>query len=406
LHFYKNTFRKQTMSNAKKPSVYANAKKFDNKELLAIKEHYKPLVDAWEKGGRKGDRPTPFSLDVANETKSDKMSKNGVRYLQWLVKDLSNVQRPLVRMTIPTLTRSKVSVGQNEEGSTPSSTTFSTRILTDNPDKLEEIAAEFITKRMPDLTGDELKVEIDRQFQLFDKEFDQWEVEKYIDSETLALINDPTYRAKISYNMKKNGGQSNLGNVQYARAPKDGDQKDQEEAAKHDGEIPLAEPIVRYKVKHNKDDGLLWCRVYSIPKVKGAKPQLVLWPAKPGAKPTPLTYTTFTEYLRPGSAIAGSVKYQACITNGKGYRMHAMYQEMVVNRAAKSEYECNVDDELVDSISNMVGNFNNDEEPEAPTDGEVTDEKLAAAAGTQLVKPTLSAKSRMEQQFAEIETDG
>lgn len=389
-------------SNSKftKKNAYPGAKKFTNAELYPIIKNYKSKVQAFDALGKKAkveERPVSYmSFDTKNESKTAAMSENKVRYLAVLITDLENKVRPLVRQTVASITRSRTRLGKSDDGKIPSSASFSTRILVDDDvditpdtdgkyseaaqaviDKIDELADEIVSNKFPDIPQDQFETMAEVQAKLLKAEYMQWFIEKSLSEEFERLLNDQNYRTKtIVY--AKGAKHVISGNVQFDRAPKEDDPEDMAKA-NESGVIPLENPMVYYKIRIDKTDGSLWCRIYDhTAPAKGGVRQLATLKDAKTKKPCLLNHKNLGDWLRPNSVFTGICKYSLCISQS-GARLHASYSEMLVRRAAKSEASSQVDEENADSLALFGGQFSTGDDDEDYQD-DATDESDSKSA--------------------------
>ena len=397
----KRTFQ----AKPRKVNPYANAAKFTNDELLKITDEFR---------AKKNKKPLEsfMSLDIENESKTEKMTKTGVRYLTIMITDLSGASRPLIRHTKPCITASRCKPGITDEGKRPSKFNFSTRInipyelgdkhqldeeqynekynphVTDQEDPnftgmpefpkngitqewvdamINIMADDIVCSKFPDIPDEEFNTMAARQAQLLKDEYTQWRVEMRLNNEFRRLISMKEFRSKIPNLTWKPSESKIMGNVQYEIAEKDN----------FDGDRTLEKPLSYYNIRIDTSDGGLWCRIYDVttPNKTGVR-VLARHQDPETGKMMVLTDRTLEEWLRPSSVIAGVVQYQACF-HSKGASMHANFKELIVRRAARGDAKSAVDEDTENAMAWFGGKYGDDAEEdldETPTAPKAVDD--------------------------------
>lgn len=403
-----------------KKSPYGNSKYFTNTELLAIITKHKE--------DKTKDKKSPMGFDTTNETQSETMKKNNQRYLTIMMTDLEGKSRPLNRDIAPTVTGSKVNIPEAKDGKIASSGSFSTTIdisiatgdeitmaqakellapvdddewaerveefkigstFTVTPkfvDAVLKVATEVVVdEKFPDISDDQRDEKVKRQMELLRDQYNQWRVESWISEEFERLLNDKKIRKDIKWIMGEK--QSIQGNVQRGRKPRTNDDKSMnvedeaileklsEVAGKDVNSIPLDKARVHKKIRIDGKDGSLWCKIYDrlgTTTVGGKKVRKLATMKNPDTgKIEVLNNKTVTEWLRYGSVFTGSSKYQLCITESAGARLHESVPEMEARRGAKGEAGSKIDEENASALDDFGGNFagaeeDDDEDTPAP----------------------------------------
>jgi hypothetical protein len=367
------------MSTARKPNPYANAKPFTNVELLEI---IKKTPQGW------------LQFDIKNESKSEAMKENKVRYLNIIVTDLEGKVRPLTRTTVATTTKSQCKLGKADFG-IPGAAKFSTRVLTDDEAKLSELADTIVQDKFPTLGDDEFTAMATTQEKLLKKEFDQWTVEKAIAKEFERMLNTAAERKKIGYVFDKT--HEIAGNVQYERKPKEDDDAEITLADTTGGRIALEQPMCYKRIRMDKKDGSLWCKIYDV--TGGAKTRKLASMKDPETgKVALLNHKTLPVWLRANSVFYGTSKYAMCITS-KGCRLHENMTDMNVRRAAKTESETPANEEESAAMEQFGGSFAADD------DDEEDDASAPVAVAVKAANPKLANLSNIERQLAEANAE-
>lgn len=340
-----------------KKSLYPNAKPFTNAELYKIIQ-----TKNW------------MSLDLKNETATEAMKANNIRYITILVTDLEGKVRPLKRMTAPTQTKSKCNPGKTDKGKTPSKFSFSTRImipykvgdkLPDGKivdqkfidDKIDELADTAVSEKFPNATEDEFSSLAEKQSNIIKGEYIQWQIEMAINSEFNNLMNDKNTRVNIlkwSYKPKEHNIK---GNVQYSVTPAEDDVEAMKKV-NSDGVIMLEYPMVYYYINIDKLTGNLWCKIYDMSKETAAKKHPHVMVKNEQGKMEFLNMKNLQVWMRPYSVYAGSCKYQLCL-HGKGASLHTIMTEMLVRRSAQRTSESSIDKETEKIMCDFGDDFDN-----------------------------------------------
>jgi hypothetical protein len=379
-----------------------------------------------------------MSFDTTNETQTETMKKNSQRYLTVMVTDLDGKLRPLNRDGAATTTASKVNVPEPKDGKRASSASFSTTINIDvepgqeitveevknllapvddteweerveefnivegKPfrttqkfiDAVLEVATEVVVdEKFPDISDDQRTEKVKRQLELLRAQYNQWRVESWISAEFERQLNDKKVRKEIKWIMGEK--QSIQGNVQRTRKPRKNEdesmnaedeallEKLSEESGRDVRTIPLDKPRVHKKIRIDTKDGSLWCKVYDRKGTttvgsKKVRKLATLKNPKTG-KIEVLNDQTVSSWLRFGSVYTGPSKYQLCITESAGARLHETLPEMEALRAAKGETGSKIDEVEAAAIDDFGGNFasdddddDDDETPKASKKSEMT----------------------------------
>lgn len=422
-----------------KKSPYGNAKHFTNIELYAIITKYRQ--------DKTKDKKSWMSLDTKNESKTEKMEKNKVRYLQVMITDQEGKDRPLIRDLAPSKTQSKCKLGATEDGKISTSASFSTRILVMeeagdkitserarkvlNPvddDEWEERVKEFkipsegtfevtqefvdtaitvqietiVDTQFPDISDDLRTETVKRQEGLLRQQYIGWCVDKAIAEEFERLLGSKTTQKEIGWTKKAD--QKIAANVQRDRNCRENNEEDDkiiEELREKTGNdklelIPLDNWMVYYRIRIDSKDGSLWCKIYdaAAKTAKGAPRKLVTMKNPETGKIEVLNNKTIEAYLRYDSRFTGFAKYSLCISTVGGARLHAALSELAVIRGAKGVAQDHLEEECVNALADFGGMVDGGDDD----DDDEEDEKTKAPA-----KKAGGGKTALEKQMDAID---